>query len=183
MITRLLDPREVKRAADFVAIVSRYTKLRRAGQQFVALCPFHSERTPSFWIDPRRKVFKCFGRCDAGGDIFEFVMRAEGCGFPEAVRIVAGVSRGQRAEGARSGLGVRGAGFAPLVACEARALASPPSEHDVAVARLDATEARLRAIRAANEIPLSCAADRAACKPRKGEGALLLVNERVTGHE
>src|SRR6185503_6952003 len=51
-------------------------------------CPFHSEKTPSFNVHPGKGLFKCFG-CGAGGSIFDFVMRIEGCGFPEAVRIVA----------------------------------------------------------------------------------------------
>ncbi|MGB7562294.1 MAG: CHC2 zinc finger domain-containing protein, partial [Candidatus Acidiferrales bacterium] len=72
-----LNGREVKRRCNFVAIVSRYTKLHRAGRQFVGLCPFHAERTPSFYVDPQRKLFKCFGRCDAGGDVFDFIMRVE----------------------------------------------------------------------------------------------------------
>ena len=157
-----LNPGEVRRYADFVAIVSRYTRLHRAGQQFVGLCPFHAEHTPSFYVDPQRKVFKCFGRCDAGGDIFDFVMRVEGCSFPDAVRIVSGVAPDSEP---RSGsrFGGRVGGEAPL----ARAACAPPSpqsERDAAIARLDATEARLRAIRAANDAAAMEFAT--ACEPR-----------------
>lgn len=81
------DAEEIKRRADFLDIVSRYTRLRRASRQYVGLCPFHSERHPSFYVEPDRKLWKCFG-CGLGGDIFSFVMRAEGCTFVGALRLV-----------------------------------------------------------------------------------------------
>jgi DNA primase len=74
----------VKDAADIVEIVSAYTDLRRSGDRFSGLCPFHEERTPSFSVDPREKLYYCFG-CEAGGDVFRFVQEKEGLGFPEAV--------------------------------------------------------------------------------------------------
>jgi DNA primase len=74
----------VKDAADIVEIVGAYTDLRRAGDRFMGLCPFHEERTPSFSVDPREKLYYCFG-CEAGGDVFRFVQEKEGLGFPEAV--------------------------------------------------------------------------------------------------
>jgi DNA primase len=74
----------VKDAADIVEIVSAYTDLRRTGDRFTGLCPFHEERTPSFSVDPREKLYYCFG-CEAGGDVFRFVQEKEGLGFPEAV--------------------------------------------------------------------------------------------------
>jgi len=74
----------VKDSADIVEIVSTYTDLRRAGDRFTGLCPFHEERTPSFSVDPREKLYYCFG-CEAGGDVFRFVQEKEGLGFPEAV--------------------------------------------------------------------------------------------------
>ncbi len=82
-----VDAREVKARADFVAIASRYTRLSRAGRQYRGLCPLHSERHPSFYVEPERKIFYCFG-CGAGGDVFDFIMRTEGCGFPQAVAIL-----------------------------------------------------------------------------------------------
>ncbi len=75
---------QVKEAADIIEVVSQYTDLRRAGQRFSGLCPFHDERTPSFSVDPVAKLYKCFG-CDAGGDVFRFVEEKEGLSFPEAV--------------------------------------------------------------------------------------------------
>ena len=74
----------VKAAADMVEIVSAHTDLRRAGERFTGLCPFHEERTPSFSVDPREKLYYCFG-CEAGGDVFRFVEEKEGLSFPEAV--------------------------------------------------------------------------------------------------
>ena len=173
------DPREVKRTANFVALVSRYTRLRRAGRQYVGRCPFHAERTPSFYIDPRRKIYKCFGRCNAGGDIFDFIIRAEQCGFSDAVQVVAGVAPDSEP---RSGsrFGGRVGGEAPL-ARVARSLHSPQSEREAVLERLDATERRLRAILAANEAAAMEFAT--ACEPMDGDDSLLLVNKQVTGHE
>ena len=74
----------VKDAADIVEIVSAYTDLRRTGERYTGLCPFHEERTPSFSVDSREKLYYCFG-CEAGGDVFRFVQEKEGLGFGEAV--------------------------------------------------------------------------------------------------
>jgi DNA primase len=78
----------VKEAADIVEIVSAYTELRRAGERHMGLCPFHEERTPSFSVDPREKLYHCFG-CGVGGDVIKFVEEKEGLGFPEAVEALA----------------------------------------------------------------------------------------------
>ena len=78
----------VKGRADFVAVVSRYTRLRRAGRQFVGLCPFHREQHPSFYVRPEKKIFLCFGY-GSGGDLFDFVICVERCDFRRAVEIVA----------------------------------------------------------------------------------------------
>lgn len=79
---------DVKNQGDIVRVVSDYVTLKKRGSSYVACCPFHSEKTPSFNVNPGRGLFHCFG-CGAGGSIFDFVMRIEGCGFPEAVRVVA----------------------------------------------------------------------------------------------
>ncbi|MCS6884858.1 MAG: DNA primase [Acidobacteriota bacterium] len=79
---------EVKQQADIVRIVSEYVSLKKRGQNYVAKCPFHDERTPSFNVNPAKQIFHCFG-CGAGGDVFSFVMQAENCSFTEAVRLVA----------------------------------------------------------------------------------------------
>lgn len=79
---------EVRYQTDIVRIVSDYVTLKRRGANFLALCPFHHEKTPSFAVHPGKQIFKCFG-CGRGGDVFKFVMEVEGCDFPEAVRLVA----------------------------------------------------------------------------------------------
>lgn len=79
---------EVRDRVDIVDLVGRYMELRRAGQNYKGLCPFHGERTPSFNVNPTRKGFKCFG-CGQGGDAIRFVMEIEGKSFPEAVRKLA----------------------------------------------------------------------------------------------
>ncbi len=88
-----LDARQVKHRCDFVAIASRYMRLRRAGRQYRGLCPFHQERHPSFYVEPERKIFYCFG-CGVGGDVFDFIMRIEGCDFLRALQVLDGFSSG-----------------------------------------------------------------------------------------
>ena len=79
---------DVKRSADIVDVISRYVTLKKAGKTFKALCPFHTEKTPSFVVNPERQMFRCFG-CGKAGDVFSFVAEHERVEFPEAVRIVA----------------------------------------------------------------------------------------------
>ncbi|HYA97643.1 MAG TPA: DNA primase [Methylomirabilota bacterium] len=78
----------VKQQADIVRVVGDYVRLKKAGQSFIGLCPFHSEKTPSFNVHPVRQIYHCFG-CGVGGDVFQFVMEMDKCAFPEAVRTVA----------------------------------------------------------------------------------------------
>ena len=78
----------VRNSADIVRVVSDYVSLKGAGSAFKGLCPFHSEKTPSFSVHREKQIFHCFG-CGAGGDVFSFVMLAEKVSFPEAVRTVA----------------------------------------------------------------------------------------------
>ncbi|MGH9446916.1 MAG: CHC2 zinc finger domain-containing protein, partial [Terriglobia bacterium] len=79
---------EIRSAADIIRVVGGYVKLRKSGANFVGLCPFHQEKTPSFAVHPARQIFHCFG-CGAGGDVFKFVMLIENVSFPEAVERVA----------------------------------------------------------------------------------------------
>lgn len=81
---------ELRDRIDIVDLVGRYVGLRRAGKNFSACCPFHQERTPSFFVNPERRSFKCFG-CGVWGDGLEFVMRIDGLGFLEAARHLAGM--------------------------------------------------------------------------------------------
>jgi DNA primase len=78
----------VKQQADIVRVVGEYVRLKKSGQNFVGLCPFHSEKTPSFAVHPVKQIYHCFG-CGAGGDVFSFVMEMDKNEFPEAVRAVA----------------------------------------------------------------------------------------------
>src|SRR6184192_1147361 len=79
----------VKQQADIVRIVGDYVKLKKAGaQNYTGLCPFHSEKTPSFSVHATRQFFHCFG-CGVSGDVFSFVQKIENITFPEAVRAVA----------------------------------------------------------------------------------------------
>jgi DNA primase len=78
----------VKDAADIVEIASAYTDLQQRGQDYWGNCPFHDERTPSFKVNPRDKLYYCFG-CEASGDVFRFVEEKEGLSFPDAVESLA----------------------------------------------------------------------------------------------
>ncbi|MCA9635189.1 MAG: DNA primase [Myxococcales bacterium] len=79
---------EVRDRIDVVDLVGRYVGLRRSGKNYSACCPFHEEKTPSFYVNPERKSYKCFG-CGVYGDGIDFVMRIEGKSFPEAARKLA----------------------------------------------------------------------------------------------
>ncbi|MFN3980436.1 MAG: DNA primase [Caldilinea sp.] len=80
---------EVKQRVDIVELISRYTPLKRAGSVYKGLCPFHSERTPSFVVFPHSGTWHCFGACGTGGDVFGFVMRKENLTFREALELLA----------------------------------------------------------------------------------------------
>jgi DNA primase catalytic core len=120
----LIDKAEierVKRANDLVALVrGRGVKLTRRGKQLVGLCPFHLESEPSFFVDPKKQLWNCLGACNEGGDVYRFVMKADGVDFREAHRRLGGRmneerggmneeqgSEGINAEGRGSGGGIR----------------------------------------------------------------------------
>ena len=79
---------EVRQRADIVEIIGAHVRLRRTGRNFVGLCPFHNEKTPSFSVNAERGFYHCFG-CGAGGTVFNFIMKVEGLSFPEAIRSLA----------------------------------------------------------------------------------------------
>jgi DNA primase len=79
---------EIRDRVDIEAVVGRSVRLQRKGRSLMGCCPFHGEKTPSFSVDPVKKLFHCFG-CGVGGDVFSFVMRQESIDFPEAVRMLA----------------------------------------------------------------------------------------------
>ncbi len=79
---------DLKLRADIVDVVSSYIPLTKSGSNYKALCPFHREKTPSFFVSPQKQIFHCFG-CGKGGNVFSFVMEYEKVSFPEAVEILA----------------------------------------------------------------------------------------------
>lgn len=79
---------EVRNAANIVSVISEYVALKKRGRNFLARCPFHNEKTPSFNVNEEKQIFMCFG-CGVGGDVFKFIMQIEHLSFPEAVRFIA----------------------------------------------------------------------------------------------
>jgi DNA primase len=79
---------EVRARADVVDVIGEHIPLKRAGREFRALCPFHHEKTPSFYVVPAKGFYKCFG-CGEAGDVFTFLMKRQGLNFQEAVKQIA----------------------------------------------------------------------------------------------
>lgn len=80
---------QIREKIDIVALLSEFMTLKKAGRNFKANCPFHSEKTPSFVISPERQIWHCFGGCNKGGDVYQFLMEYEKVDFPEALRMLA----------------------------------------------------------------------------------------------
>ena len=91
MVNRIPEDKiaEIRNSADIVEIVSDAVQLKKAGRNYLGLCPFHNEKTPSFSVSPDKQIFHCFG-CGVGGDIFTFLMKQEGFSFLEAAKKLAG---------------------------------------------------------------------------------------------
>ena len=88
MISYQSAKEEIKQAADIVSVVGQFVQLRKAGKNFVGLCPFHGEKAPSFTVSQDKQMFHCFG-CKKGGDVFAFWMAYHSLSFPEALRDLA----------------------------------------------------------------------------------------------
>ncbi len=79
---------EIRAGSDIVDVISDYVRLKKQGRNYVGLCPFHNEKTPSFIVSPEKQIYRCFG-CGEGGNVFSFLMKIDGLSFPEAVKALA----------------------------------------------------------------------------------------------
>lgn len=79
---------EIKTNNDIVDIISQYVILKRSGRNFLGLCPFHKEKSPSFSVSPDKQIFHCFG-CGIGGDVITFISKIDNIGYREAIEVLA----------------------------------------------------------------------------------------------
>src|SRR3979490_1379221 len=117
---------DLRLQANILKVVQEYVSLRKAGTSYKGLCPFHSEKTPSFQVHPEKGFFHCFG-CGVGGDVFKFLELHEKVDFPDAVKMLAqkfGVALPERNEGGEDEAGRRDAGLREAL----------PKIHEVAAA-------------------------------------------------
>ena len=98
---------EIRNKADILQIVGEYVPLKKRGKNYLGLCPFHSEKTPSFTVSPEKQIFHCFG-CNEGGNVFAFLMKIENISFSEAVELL----------GERLSIAVKKTGASPALTSE-----------------------------------------------------------------
>ena len=79
---------EIRDRTDIVAVISEHVVLKKSGKNFKGLCPFHSEKTPSFSVSPEKRIYHCFG-CGTGGNVFKFLMEIQNISFPDAIKHLA----------------------------------------------------------------------------------------------
>jgi DNA primase len=80
---------EIKQKLDITEVIGKYATLKKAGRNLTALCPFHNEKHPSFFVYPEQQSWHCFGACNTGGDVFSFIMKKENMDFGEALKLLA----------------------------------------------------------------------------------------------
>lgn len=88
---KYVDIDDLKSHVDIVEVTERYTHLVKAGKNFHGICPFHSEKKPSFFVYPEQQTWHCFGACNIGGDVISLVMKAENVDFKSAIAALGGV--------------------------------------------------------------------------------------------
>ena len=79
---------EIRDRTDIVTVISDHVVLKKVGKNFKGLCPFHSEKTPSFSVSPDKRIYHCFG-CGVGGNVFKFLMEIQSISFPEVLKVLA----------------------------------------------------------------------------------------------
>ncbi len=79
------DKEEIRKATDIVEIIGQYAQLKKTGQNYIGLCPFHSERSPSFTVNPEKQIYHCFG-CGRGGDVSNFLIEYHSFSFPQSLK-------------------------------------------------------------------------------------------------
>jgi hypothetical protein len=87
---RLADPQDIKGRLDIVDVIGHYLQLKKSGKYFTACCPFHEEKSPSFFVYPEQKTYHCYG-CQKHGDIFSFIQEIEHTDFNGALQILEGL--------------------------------------------------------------------------------------------
>jgi hypothetical protein len=89
--SQFITVESLKKSVDIVDITGRYTRLLKSGRNFRACCPFHNEKSPSFFVYPDKQTWHCFGACSTGGDVISLIMKAENTDFKGALTMLRGL--------------------------------------------------------------------------------------------